>query len=404
MKENFTTFKFLSILTLFSFAFSVSLTAQTAIGGITPDPSAMLDVQSTSKGLLMPRVTTTQRNSIVSPATGLMVFNTTTVCLEINLGSAASPTWARIKCLAGTIGTLGADNSRLTGSVLMPSVSVSMNSARVPYTGGNGGFHEGQTVNSTGVTGLTATVAAGNFAVGGDSLTYDISGTPTGSGLALFALNIGGQMSTLKVPVGCGAYVAANTWKVFDCYNLGAANTSVDPFIPRWEINGDYWQWGNLIKSADGPVGPGTGNSQTNEDTPSGWVNASAPNDSWLDASKTGNDPCPPGFRVPTKDQWNGVLIHNLVSNAPGSTWVNNPTNYTSGKKFGSNLMLPAAGLRLPAGNLIIRGEYGFYWSSTQDNVTAGYSWSLDFKNDNAYTTSRTRPDGSSVRCIAIAP
>jgi hypothetical protein len=41
-----------------------------------PDASAMLDVSSSTKGLLIPRMTTTQRNAITSPALGLLVFDT----------------------------------------------------------------------------------------------------------------------------------------------------------------------------------------------------------------------------------------------------------------------------------------------------------------------------------------
>ena len=44
----------------------------------SPDASAMLDVKSTTKGMLVPRMTTTQRDAITTPATGLMVYNTTT--------------------------------------------------------------------------------------------------------------------------------------------------------------------------------------------------------------------------------------------------------------------------------------------------------------------------------------
>ncbi|MEM6316307.1 MAG: tail fiber protein [Bacteroidota bacterium] len=43
-----------------------------------PDASAMLDVSSTNKGLLIPRMNSTNRESINNPATGLMVFDTTT--------------------------------------------------------------------------------------------------------------------------------------------------------------------------------------------------------------------------------------------------------------------------------------------------------------------------------------
>src|SRR5918993_3278806 len=48
------------------------------IGTGTPDASAALDVTSTSKGILIPRLTTAQRTAISSPATGLLVFDATT--------------------------------------------------------------------------------------------------------------------------------------------------------------------------------------------------------------------------------------------------------------------------------------------------------------------------------------
>lgn len=47
------------------------------IGTNSPDPSAALDVSSTSKGMLIPRMTTVQRNAIATPATGLMVYDVT---------------------------------------------------------------------------------------------------------------------------------------------------------------------------------------------------------------------------------------------------------------------------------------------------------------------------------------
>ncbi|MBI4648201.1 MAG: hypothetical protein HY738_16860 [Bacteroidia bacterium] len=44
--------------------------------GYTAHPSAMLDVKSTNKGVLLPRLTTVQRNAVINPATGLLVFDT----------------------------------------------------------------------------------------------------------------------------------------------------------------------------------------------------------------------------------------------------------------------------------------------------------------------------------------
>ncbi|NNE31568.1 MAG: hypothetical protein HKN40_04285 [Winogradskyella sp.] len=51
--------------------------AQVGIGTTIPDASAILDISSTESGLLTPRMTTTQRNAIVSPAEGLLVYDTT---------------------------------------------------------------------------------------------------------------------------------------------------------------------------------------------------------------------------------------------------------------------------------------------------------------------------------------
>jgi trimeric autotransporter adhesin len=59
---------------LFSFC---RVTAQgVGIGTATPANSAQLDIGSTTKGLLIPRMTKTQRNAISSPATGLLIFQT----------------------------------------------------------------------------------------------------------------------------------------------------------------------------------------------------------------------------------------------------------------------------------------------------------------------------------------
>jgi len=44
--------------------------------GSTPDNSAMLDISSTSKGLLIPRMTQAERDAIGSPAEGLMIYQT----------------------------------------------------------------------------------------------------------------------------------------------------------------------------------------------------------------------------------------------------------------------------------------------------------------------------------------
>jgi hypothetical protein len=64
-----------------------------AIGQTTaPNSSAMLDIVSTTKGLLPPRMTTTQVNAITTPPNGLRVYNTTIDHMCVYQGGS----WVRI--------------------------------------------------------------------------------------------------------------------------------------------------------------------------------------------------------------------------------------------------------------------------------------------------------------------
>jgi hypothetical protein len=65
----------------FMLMFSIASFAQVGIGTTTPEASAMLEVKSTTKGFLPPRVLLTATNAalpIASPSTGLLVYNTAT--------------------------------------------------------------------------------------------------------------------------------------------------------------------------------------------------------------------------------------------------------------------------------------------------------------------------------------
>lgn len=60
-----------------------TISGNVGMGTLAPNASAQLDVSSTTKGLLLPRMTTTQRDAITTPAAGLVIFNTTTNGIEI---------------------------------------------------------------------------------------------------------------------------------------------------------------------------------------------------------------------------------------------------------------------------------------------------------------------------------
>src|SRR6478735_9299384 len=51
-------------------------TGSAGIGTTTPNASSLFEIRSTTKGMLIPRMTVLQRNAIVSPATGLLIYQT----------------------------------------------------------------------------------------------------------------------------------------------------------------------------------------------------------------------------------------------------------------------------------------------------------------------------------------
>ena len=77
---------FLSTLVIFTLLMNSAMaqtntfptTGAAGIGTITPNASSLLDITSTTKGMLVPRMTITQRNAILTPATGLLIYQTNT--------------------------------------------------------------------------------------------------------------------------------------------------------------------------------------------------------------------------------------------------------------------------------------------------------------------------------------
>jgi len=456
---------------LFAFA-AAPLYGQTTMGGTTPNASAELDVQSTSRGMLPPRLTTAQRNAIVNPATGLLIFNTTLNCVEMNIGTPTSPAWgcfnttntvtaasatptvcrnAVITPITHTttgatgIGTATGLPSGLTATWASNTITISGTPTAagtfnysIPLTGGLGSAQATGTITvafntvsaatsipvlpintaltpitltTTGATGIgTPTGLPAGVTASWASNTITISGTPTVSGTLNYTIPLTGGCGSVNATgtivverADCGAFVAAGVWKLFRCHNLGGAVTTADPFTPSWQLNGSYYQWGRVNAAAIAPTDGTITNA--NSSAVAVWNTTAASNGAWSDASKTANDPCPTGFRVPTSTEWAAVINPTLnpTRTFPG-TWSNSSTNYTSGLLFGSvtsGLFLPAAGERSSSnGSLSLRGLEGFYWSSTQGgNSTNAIIVNFDRLDRNISTGSRTI--GASVRCIS---
>ena len=104
--------------------------------GTAANASAMLDVASTTQGMLVPRMTTTQRTGISSPAKGLLVYDSTLASFYYNSGTPASPSWTPLGGSSLPTGTTGAimyyNGSSWTGLPAGTSGQVLIMSSGVP--------------------------------------------------------------------------------------------------------------------------------------------------------------------------------------------------------------------------------------------------------------------------------
>jgi uncharacterized protein (TIGR02145 family) len=322
---------------------------------------------------------------------------------------------ASVRCIKevviipGSISGLDCQNATATGTLTQGEAASGV-SRSVPYTGGNGGPHPGQTVASTGVAGLTATLSAGSFANAVGSLLYTISGTPSNIGTASFALNIGGQTCTLTLlvnaagpafPVGtvhCTPTPTAvievvnpTTGRTWMDRNLGASRVATSSNDA--EGYGDLYQWGrradghqcrnsattNTISSTDQPP---HGNFILEPGLTYDWRNPK--NDNLWQGVNGVNNPCPTGYRIPTETEWIEERLSWSSKNAGGA--------------FASPLKFTASGTRLGSdGSLQLSGTNGRYWSSTTSEISA---LTLQFDLGIAFISNGHRRNGATVRCI----
>ncbi|PLX06808.1 MAG: hypothetical protein C0596_13975 [Marinilabiliales bacterium] len=152
-------------LLLFLLVLSINVSGQgVAINtdGSNADNSAMLDIKSTNAGILVPRLTQAQRNSISNPATGLLIFQTdNTPGFYYNAGTAGSPSWIKL-----TIPTDNFDDADADATNELQTISISDHEITLSDGGGSVIVPDNNTTysagNQLGLSGTTFNVTEGS--------------------------------------------------------------------------------------------------------------------------------------------------------------------------------------------------------------------------------------------------
>lgn len=303
-------------------------------------------------------------------------------------------------------GSLG-DITNITSGALTPHYSNGVFSLSSGTMSGRSNITSGATLNfsPTGFPGTTQTASpvfinedTNGSVTGNFSASITIGGTIKINNLLNYFKITPGKKGNLTINfVKCGAFVGQNTdltnFKEFMCQNLGAT-VGINPFSPEAGNLGAKYQWGANTNETGRYISQS--GDQSNSGSITGWISTSKANGSWSDTSKTTNDPCPSGYRVPTMDQWQNVIDNNPPTRQ-GSWPTNGIPYYGSVIKFGNYLSLPAAGI-YRSNNIGMNGDY---WSSSYtDPNEQDSAIHLIFDKDTAGIGSTTRPLGLSIRCI----
>ncbi|RTY96490.1 hypothetical protein EKL32_00015 [Flavobacterium sp. GSN2] len=173
--------------------------------------SAVFELESTTKGFLPPRMTTLQRNGIITPAVGLTIFNIDTIALEINTGTTLQPVWSSVK------GYLPLAGGTMTGAIGVNGATLTLNTDTA--------------VDNTNTTTIGGGLGTGTITLGGTATQAINIGTgATGTSVKTVTIGSTNDASATTIQSGTGAISLGFSTKPQKVY-IATGNSTSDIFI-----------------------------------------------------------------------------------------------------------------------------------------------------------------------------
>jgi hypothetical protein len=153
--------------------FSFPMVSQTGIGTTTPNASAKLDVYATDKGILIPRMTKAQRETITLPtaANGLMVYQTDDLSgFYVNTSTTTTASWSRVNSnwnrsgndISYSIGNVSTTGNLTGGNASTSTISgFAANVATITAAYNLTAADNGKILQSTSASAITVTIPTG---------------------------------------------------------------------------------------------------------------------------------------------------------------------------------------------------------------------------------------------------
>jgi hypothetical protein len=233
----------------------VVLQAQIGICSLNPDPTSVIEFKSTIRGFSSPRLTTAQRNTITSPATGLVIYNSDRNCSEWYDGMVWHNGYGSKESSGGTAVVSGYSCSIASAGTLTAGIVVSGATQTIIATVVTTGTY---TITAI-ANGVTFT-GSGTFAGAGvQNIVLTATGVPIVAETSNFLLNrtpncIFNRIVLAAVgPVGGNAIcdgsapttvipIISTTGKVWMDRNLGASRQAIS--ATDYQGYGCLYQWG----------------------------------------------------------------------------------------------------------------------------------------------------------------